>query len=164
MILVERFEEQFKRENIIKNLATYEIFYQISLGYIIAKSEFDVESTYQKIEELSLEIDPERVLYVIVNAIKNNNKKENFRTYFDDELQKEASINALNDYIAHDKELIHPEYFVEELMEKILDNKFFNPDMRKRFYNVYDDEIKRWEEIITPEFVNTVKNAAISKI
>lgn len=163
MILIERIEEQFSRENIIKNLATYEIFYQISLGFIIAKSEFDVESTYEKIEQLALEINPEKVLYLIVSAIKNNYLHENFRSHFNDELQKEASINALNDYISHDKELIHPEYFVEEIMESILEGKFFTADMYKRFNKVFDDEVKRWKEIITPEFVDSIKINALNK-
>lgn len=164
MILIQRIEEEFTKENIIRDLASYEIYYQISLGYLIAKSEFDINSTYEKIEKLALDIKPENVLFTIINSIKKNYKNENFRHYFNKDLQKEASITALNDYISHDKDLIHPEFFAEDMMEKITTDKFFTADMQKRFVNVYDDEIKRWKDIITDEFIEAIKTNALQSI
>ena len=54
MTIEEHIKEQFEHEHIIHNLARYELFYQISLAKIVSQSEFDVQSTYKKINELSL--------------------------------------------------------------------------------------------------------------
>ncbi|WP_419769609.1 MAG: hypothetical protein ACNI3C_09710 [Candidatus Marinarcus sp.] len=152
--------EQFSYEHILDNLAKYELYYQISLEYLVQQTEFDKDSALKKLEEMALEIEPENVFYTIIAITRNCNNTNTCKANFENELQKHASINALEDYVKKDKELIHPEMFLEETVEKINSGNFFNEKMKAFFDEEYDNILIRWQTIITEKLAENIKEIA----
>jgi len=157
-------EKQFEQENIIANLTRYELSYQIALEFLVQKTEFDQESAYKKLHEMQLEIDPENVFYTVLALLRTENEFSHFKEKFKKELEKHAYINALEDYIKKDTQLIHPEIFLEQTVEAINSNQFFDEKMRKIFEEEYDNTLIRWKTIITKELALEIKQTAISML
>lgn len=161
MTIEEHIKQEFEHEHIIENLSKYELFYQISLANIVSQSEFDVQSTYKKINELSLDIDPETVFYTILAVIRHMDNTDNFEEKFTKELQRHASVHAIEDYIKNDKELIKPEIFLQNTLEKINENKFFTENMQKQFDSEYKISLNRWKQIIAKELSSEIRTKAL---
>lgn len=161
MTIEEHIKEQFEHEQIIENLARYELFYQISLAKIVSQSEFDVQSTYKKINELSLDIDPETVFYTILAIIRHFSDTKDFEKQYLRELQKHASVHAVEDYIKKDKELIKPEIFLQTILDTINDGTFFTEDMQKQFDSEYKISVNRWKQIIDEKLSTEIRSKAL---
>ena len=161
MTIEEQIKSQFDHEKIIENLAKYELYYQISLSHIVSKSEFDVKSTYKKINSLSLDIDPETVFYTIIAIIRHFKDTENFEKDYQLELQKHASIHALEDYVKNDKDLLNPETYLESVVETVNDGSFFTDVMQRQFDSEYKISINRWHNIIAEDLSVEIKSKAL---
>jgi len=161
MNIEEHIKEQFDHKQIIENLAKYELYYQISLSHIVSQSEFDVKSTYKKINQLSLDIDPETVFYTIISIIRHFDDSSSFEKDYLNELQKHASVHALEDYVKKDKELLHPETFLESVVESVNDGSFFSDSMQKQFDSEYKISVNRWQNIIAEELSYEIKSKAL---
>jgi hypothetical protein len=157
-----KLSEQFNYENIVKNLAVYELAYQIALEYMVQLTEFDKQSALEKIEQMQLEVDPERVFYSIIAITRTWENIEKFDKEFYNELKKHACINALEDYIKNDKDLMHPEAFLEEMVTKINLGVFFNDKMNYFFNAELDNVILRWKSIISSNLAQDIRQTAIS--
>lgn len=142
-------QKQFTQDKIIENLCKYELFYQISLHSLVRRSEFDIESTIEKLDELALEIDPENVFYTIIAITRHYEKENDFKVNFEEDLQKYASVQALQDYVKNDSEMNNPEIFLESMLEVINENKFFDEKMKREFDLDYGTNLNRWKNIIT---------------
>jgi hypothetical protein len=153
-------KKQFEQEPIIANLTRYELSYQIALEFLVQKTEFDQKSAYKKLNEMQLEIEPENVFYTVLALLRTQNEFFNFKK----ELEKHAYINALEDYVKNDTQLIHPEIFLEQTVEDINSNQFFNEKMRKIFEEEYDNTLIRWKTIITKELALEIKQTALSML
>jgi len=161
MSIEEQIKEQFDHKKIIENLAKYELYYQISLSHIVSQSEFDVKSTYKKINELSLDIDPETVFYTIIAIIRHFKDTEDFNNNYLIELQKHASVHALEDYVKKDKDLLNPETYLETVLEEINSGAFFTEKMQKQLDSEYKISINRWQNIIAEELSFEIKSKAL---
>ncbi len=161
MTIEEQIKAQFDHEKIVENLAKYELYYQISLSHIVSQSEFDVKSTYKKINELSLDIDPETVFYTIIAIIRHFKDTDDFGKDYLIELQKHASVHALEDYVKKDKDLLNPETYLESIVEKINDGTFFTDIMQRQFDSEYKISLNRWHNIIAEELSYEIKSKAL---
>ncbi len=161
MTIEDHIKEQFDHKQIIENLANYELYYQISLSHIVSESEFDVKSTYKKINTLSLDIDPETVFYTIISIIRHFEDTSTFEKNYLLELQKHATIHALEDYVKKDKELLNPETFLASVVEKVNDGTFFTDTMQKQFDSEYKISVNRWQNIIAEELSFEIKSKAL---
>ena len=161
MKIEEQIKTQFEHKKIIENLAKYELYYQISLSHIVSQSEFDVKSTYKKINELSLDIDPETVFYTIIAIIRHFKETSNFEEDFLIELQKHASIHALEDYVKKDKDLLNPETYLESVVKEVNDGSFFTAAMQRQFDSEYKISLNRWQNIIAEELSHEIKSKAL---
>jgi len=161
MTIEEHIKEQFEHEHIINNLARYELYYQISLANIVSQSEFDVKSTYKKINELSLDIDPETVFYTILAIIRHFSSTKDFEEQYLKEMQKHASVHAIEDYIKKDKDLINPEIYLQTILDKINEGTFFTKDMQKQFDSEYKISTNRWQQIIARELSTEIRSKAL---
>lgn len=154
--------KQFEQESIIKNLAHYELCYQIALEFLVQQTEFDQSSALKKLESMKLEIEPENVFYTVLALVRNRKDFKNFKTEFEHELEKHACINALEDYVRNDKQLLHPEMFLEQTIENINENHFFNDRMKSIYKEEYDNTLIRWKSVINKELANEIKQTAIT--
>ena len=161
MTIEQQIKTQFEHEKIIENLAKYELYYQISLSHIVSQSEFDVKSTYKKINELSLDIDPETVFYTMIAIIRHFDETSDFEELYQVELQKHASVHALEDYVKKDKDLLNPETYLESVIEKINEGIFFTNTMQKQFDSEYKISLNRWHNIIAEELSYEIKSKAL---
>ena len=161
MTIEEQIKNQFGHDRIIENLAKYELYYQISLSHIVSQSEFDVKSTYKKINELSLDIDPETVFYTMIAIIRHIKETSDFEKEYLMELQKHASVHALEDYIKKDKELLNPETYLKTVVEEINNGSFFTQTMKKQFDSEYKISVNRWQNIIAEELSHEIKSKAL---
>lgn len=153
---------QFEQDNIIQNLASYELYYQIALEFLVEQTEFDHTSALKKLETMQLEIEPENVFYTVLALIRSQKDFKSFKTKFKKELEKHACINALEDYVRNDTQLLHPEMFLEQTIENINDNTFFNDKMRKIYQEEYENVLIRWKSIINKKLASEIKQTAMS--
>ena len=156
--------QEFNYDNIVKNLAVYELAYQIALEYMVQLTEFDKQSALDKIEQMQLEIDPERVFYSIIAITRTWENIDNYDKEFYNELKKHACINALEDYIKNDKDLMHPETFLEEMVAKINVGIFFNDKMKQFFDEQIDNVVLRWRSVISSHLADDIKKTANSML
>lgn len=153
---------QFAYDNLITNLSKYELYYQISLEYLVQQTEFDKESALAKLEKMQLEVDPEHVFYSIIAITRSWKDFSTYKDKFDTELQKHASINALEDYVKNDPDLLHPEIFLDETIEKINNESFFNQKMKQFFDEEIDNILIRWQTIVPKDLAENIKSVALS--
>jgi len=144
-------DKYYTRENIIDKLSKYETNYQIALGKIIHLS---------GITETSYELDFKLALGSIYELINDLKDIDNLDSIFDEELRKQTSMDAVQNFINENMELIQSRNFsIEPLINDINDNKYFNDDMKE----VYNDNLKlhlqKYEDFITEELAIQIKNA-----
>lgn len=154
--------KQFEQEHIIQNLARYELRYQIALEFLVQQTEFDEESAYKKLDLMHLEIEPENVFYTVVAIIRGEKEFVISQQEFEKKLEQHAYINALEDYLRSDTQLIHPEMFLEQTIETINENHFFTQKMQNIFNEEYENVILRWKLIITKELAKKIQETALS--
>lgn len=154
--------KQFEQDNIIRNLACYELCYQIALEFLVEQTEFDHNCAIKKLETMQLEIEPENVFYTVLALVRTRKDFKNFKVEFEKELEKHACINALEDYVRNDTQLLHPEMFLEQTIENINNNTFFNDKMRKIYQEEYENVLIRWKSIINKDLASEIKQTAMT--
>jgi len=141
-------ENYFKRKEIINNLARYELYYQVALGKL-------VNITNKK--EINYEIEFQLALGSIYELLKDL-KKENEETIsFDEELQKQSAMDALQNFANENlEELKNGKIKIEEQVNNINDGTFFNETMILICQENLNSQIEKWEEIITEDLANAI--------
>lgn len=146
-------EKYFKKDNIINNLSKYETYYQIALGKLVHLS---------NIKDISYEIDFKLALgsmYELLNDLKD---EKNLDSIFEKELQKQTSMDAVQNFINDNMELIQSKNFsIEPIINEINDDKYFN----KAMYTVFDENLKlnhqKYKDLISDELAEQIYNAIV---
>ncbi len=151
---------KFKRENLIDTIASYQLYYQQSIGKLVNETSFDEN----KVEELALDVDPENVLNTMVEIISTFNKEENFDFIFADNIRVNAMIHALKDFTLKNEELDKEEKIYETFYEKIMDDKFFTVAMGIYFEEELKDRVDYWKGLISKKTAKELKESALKQI
>ncbi|MGB1227513.1 MAG: hypothetical protein ACPG9K_06430 [Poseidonibacter sp.] len=138
----------FNKPAIINNLAKYDTFYQVALGILI-------NTTNTK--ELDSNIKLEYALGAIYEMIKDLQEEENIDDIFDQELQKQAAMDALQ-YFANEniQEVKNKKIDIENSVNMINDNIFFNDIVLDICKENIPNQIKKYEEIISDEVSKSI--------
>ena len=145
-------QEHFSREKIIDNLARYELFYQVALGSLIKTNS----------KEISFDIEFQLALGSIYELLKDIQDFENFNEIFETELSKQSAMDAVQNFVNENLEAVkNGELKVEEIINNINDNNFFNETMINICNENLDKQIQKWEGIISPELALAIMQSLI---
>jgi len=145
-------QEHFSREKIIDNLARYELFYQVALGSLIKTNS----------KEISFDIEFQLALGSIYELLKDIQGFENFNEIFETELSKQSAMDAVQNFVNENLEAVkNGELEVEEIINNINDNNFFNETMINICNENLDKQIQKWESIITTELALAIMQSLI---
>jgi hypothetical protein len=144
-------QEYFEKNNIINNLSKYETYYQVSLGKLVHLS---------NIKDISYEIDFKLALGSIYELLNNLKGEKNLDSIFEKELQKQTSMDAVQNFINENMELIQSRNFsVEPIINEINDDKYFNEAM----YTVFEENLKlnhkKYKDFISDELAEQIYGA-----
>lgn len=159
------FEKEFTYERVLENLCRYELYYQISLKYLVRVSEFDMKSTVEKLDEIHLEIDPETVFYTVIAILRHLDFKKSQKDLdeeFEASFKKHAIVQALEDYIKKDEELTNSQYFMKSMLEPINENLFFTEAMQREFDDNYQINLNRWKDIISKPLSEEIRKSSMT--
>ena len=82
-------EKYFEKNKVIENLAKYEIYYQVSLGKLCSLTQN---------ENIDYNIELQYALGSIYELLKDLSSLENIYEIFEDELKKQAAMDALQKF------------------------------------------------------------------
>lgn len=143
-------ESHFKKENIINNLAKYEMFYQVALGSLIGIT---------KSNPINYEIEFQYALGSIYELIKDIESFEE-EINFEEELRKQSAMDALQNFVNENLELVKQgELNVENFVNHINDGQFFNEAMQEICDQNIDTQVLKWEAIITDELADSIMHS-----
>ncbi|MGB5793133.1 hypothetical protein [Poseidonibacter sp.] len=135
-------QEHFSRKKIIDNLARYELFYQVALGSLL-KSDSN---------KMSNDIEFQLALGSIYELLKDIQDFEDFDEIYETELSKQSAMDAVQNFVNENLEAVkNSEIKVEEIINDINDNKFFNQTMIDICNDNLQSQLQKWEHIITPQ-------------
>lgn len=139
-------EKYFEKEMIISSLSKYETYFQIALGKYIADF-----NTQQIQNDFQLE-------YSLGSIYEVTKELENIKEYdFDNELKKQACMDALQLFVNENLELVKSGSIeLESLVNSINDNLFFNDTMNEIFEENLKYQEEKYKAIITQEVANSI--------
>lgn len=143
----------FTKDKIINNLARYETYYQIALGKLIFIS---------SAKEMSYEVDFKLALGSIYELIKDLKDYKDLDVIFEKELEKQTSMDAVQNFVNENMELIQSKNIaIEPIINDINEDKYFNDAMMK----VFDENLiinqKKYADFITDELAKQINSAII---
>lgn len=145
-------EKHFTKNNIINNLAKYELFYQVSLGKLASLTNTN--------EEINFDIEFQYALGSIYEMLKDISQFENYEDLFEDELQKQSAMDALQKFANDNLEAVKAKTLdIENMVNEINDNKFFNETMLEVCKEHEQTQIDKWSNIITDELSSAILNS-----
>jgi len=146
-------QEAFSKQNIIENLANYEMYYQISIGNLIAMTQTN---------QISPEIELQYALgsiYDLLRDLQNYNQEE---IDFQNELKKQSAMDALQNVVNENLELVKSgQIEVESIVNSINDNEFFNEAMNNICKENQKTQLAKWSEIITDELAQAIMQSLL---
>lgn len=154
-------DKYFSRDMIISNICKYQLYYQIGLGSLAYESMQDLEETLDKLDQLDLHIDSQRVFVSIYEIILHFGYNDDFDESFETYLKATALSQMLKDFIEADKELINPQPFEDMMIEKIKDDIFFTGKMQQQFDEDYKALLPSWKMTISADVANEIKNSIV---
>jgi hypothetical protein len=114
-------QKHFSKENIISNLAKYDMYYQISTGKLI-----NITQT----KDIDTNIEFQYALGSIYELLKDLEKLENAQELFEDELRNQAAMDATQNFINNNMQLVKDKKIeIEPIINDINDGNFFNRTM-----------------------------------
>ena len=136
-------KEAFNQKNCIKNLCAYELYYQVSLGKLASLS---------KINDLDYEVDFTLALGSIYEVIQDIKDLKNAKEILDNEIQKQAAMDAMQNFVNANLELIKNKSIkVDDLINEINDETFFNETMKEVCEINYQEVSNKYKSLITKE-------------
>ncbi|RXK00219.1 hypothetical protein CRU98_03415 [Arcobacter sp. CECT 8986] len=145
-------ERHFSKENIIENLAKYDMYYQISVGKLI--------NITNKTNNITTDIEFQYALGSIYELLKDLEKLENGDDLFESELRNQAAMDATQNFINENLEFVkNEEIEVEPIINDINDNNFFNRTMIEICEDNHTKQIEKWTLIITDELASAIKES-----
>jgi len=150
----------FKRENLVDAVASYELYYHISLGAYIKESSFDEN----KVEELNLDISPENVFNTIMEIISSFSKEKDFDDIFADNIKVNAMMHALKDFALKNEELDKEENIYDTYYAKIMNDTFYTVNMHIFYDQEYKTKVNYWKDLISKKTARELKESALKMI
>ena len=140
--------EQFTQENLTINMAKYEMYYQVALGNLISQTNAN---------DMSYDIDFQQALGALYELFSDLNDFEYAREVVEKEIQKQAAIDAVQNFVNEHLDLVKEHQFkLEPIINAINDEEFFNPAMISVCEQQIQNQIKTWQDIITQELCEQV--------
>jgi predicted RNA binding protein with dsRBD fold (UPF0201 family) len=141
-------ENYFKENEIIKNLGKYELYYQVTLGNLISLT---------NAKDMDYEIEFQLALGSIYELLKDLRDFEDKTISFDEELKKQAAMDAVQNFANENLELLkNGEIKIEKIVNHINDGIFFNEAMEVVCHENLEHQIEKWKEIITPDLAKAI--------
>ena len=141
-------ENYFKENEIIKNLGKYELYYQVTLGNLIRLT---------NTKDMDYEIEFQLALGSIYELLKDLRGFDDKTISFDEELKKQAAMDAVQNFANENLELLkNGEIKIEKIVNHINDGIFFNEAMEVVCHENLEHQIEKWEEIITPDLAKAI--------
>jgi|GEM_PF-817292 len=155
---IESINRYFKRANLVDLVTKYELYYHISLSSYVFETLLDLEETVKKVQELNLQVSPQKALFDIYSLILKDINKEALDKDLEVKIRKASALQALDDFIKADKELLGVKYYELQKKEDINNDKFFNENMKYNFESNYQKTFEHYNLVITDKLVQDVKN------
>ena len=141
-------ENYFRKNEIIKNLGKYELYYQVTLGNLISLT---------NAKDMDYEIEFQLALGSIYELLKDLRGFDDKTISFDEELKKQAAMDAVQNFANENLELLkNGEIKIEKIVNHINDGIFFNEAMEVVCHENLEHQIEKWEEIITPDLAKAI--------
>ena len=141
-------ENYFKENEIIKNLGKYELYYKVTLGNLISLT---------NTKDMDYEIEFQLALGSIYELLKDLRGFDDKTISFDEELKKQAAMDAVQNFANENLELLkNGEIKIEKIVNHINDGIFFNEAMEVVCHENLEHQIEKWEEIITPDLAKAI--------
>ncbi|AXX86770.1 hypothetical protein AMRN_1019 [Malaciobacter marinus] len=141
-------QKHFSKENIISNLAKYDMYYQIATGKLI-----NITQT----KDIDTSIEFQYALGSIYELLKDLEKLENSQELFEDELRNQAAMDAIQNFINNNMKLIKDgKIEIEPIINDINDGNFFNRTMIEICEQNHEKQLEKWEEVITDKLATAI--------
>lgn len=136
-------EEEFSKEKLTITMAKYEMYYQVALGNLISQTQAN---------DMSYDIDFQQALGALYELFMDLKDFSYAQEVLEKELQKQAAIDAVQNFVNEHLELVKEKKFeLEPIINKINDEEFFNVAMIEVCKQQIDNQVLAWEEVITDE-------------
>ena len=140
--------KHFTRNEIINNLAKYELYYQVTLGNLISLT---------NTKEIDYEVEFQLALGSIYELLKDLKTLDDKSISFDDELRKQAAMDSVQNFANVNLEILKSgEIKIEKIVNHINDGLFFNEAMKVICDENLDEQVKKWEKIITQDLAKKI--------
>lgn len=144
-------EKQFSKSKIVDNLAKYELYYQVTLGNLISLT---------NTKDINYEIEFQLALGSIYELLKDLKSLNDQSISFDDELRKQSAMDAVQNFSNENLEILkNGEIKIENIVNHINDGLFFNEAMKVVCDENLDEQVKKWEKIITEDLAKKILEA-----
>lgn len=141
-------KEYFSKQNIINNLSSYEMYYQVSLASLINST---------KVDDINYEIEFQLALGSIYELLKDLENEENLDEIFEKELQKQSAMDAVQNFVNENLEFVKEgKVDIEPIINSINDETFFNETLLEVCKINKQTQLKKWEELITDELAQAI--------
>lgn len=138
----------FYKENMINNLAKYELYYQVTLGNLIS-----ITNT----KDINYEIEFQLALGSIYELLKDLRTLNDESISFEEELKKQAAMDAVQYFANENLQLLkNGEIEIENIVNHINDGIFFNEAMEVICDENLEHQVSKWKEIITDELASAI--------
>ena len=140
--------KHFTRNEIINNLAKYELYYQVTLGNLISLT---------NTKEIDYEVEFQLALGSIYELLKDLKTLDDMSISFDDELRKQAAMDSVQNFANVNLEILKSgEIKIEKIVNHINDGLFFNEAMKVICDENLDEQVKKWEKTITEDLAKAI--------
>ena len=140
--------KHFTRNEIINNLAKYELYYQVTLGNLISLT---------NTKEIDYEVEFQLALGSIYELLKDLKTLDDMSISFDDELRKQAAMDSVQNFANVNLEILKSgEIKIEKIVNHINDGLFFNEAMKVICDENIDEQVKKWEKVITQDLAKKI--------
>ena len=140
--------KHFTRNEIINNLAKYELYYQVTLGNLISLT---------NTKEIDYEVEFQLALGSIYELLKDLKTLDDKSISFDDELRKQAAMDSVQNFANENLEILKSgEIKIEKIVNHINDGLFFNEAMKVICDENLDEQIEKWKKIITEDLAKAI--------
>jgi len=143
--------EQFNQKNLIKNLSSYEVYYQVAVGNLINETH---------VKSIDGQVDLQDALSSIYEMIREIRCLDNAHDILDNELRKQAAMDAVQNFVNENLDLVKSKSIdVEPLINDINDGFFFKEEMLAICNSAKIHATEKWEQIITPEITQAIQDS-----
>lgn len=147
------YEEMFSKNNVTINLAKYEMYYQVSLGSLISDS---------KSKDIDPSIELQYALGSIYELITQIISDEKADEIFEIELQKQASMDALQTFVNENLNIVKDGTIkVEQIVNAINDGIFFHESMIEVCNENLENQLVKWNELISEDLAQKIYDSVL---